>query len=86
METKLTRIAEVAKARPSEKFTSLAHLINEEMIKECHKEMNKKKAAGIDEVTKEEYEMNLDVVVSVKEKAGRDLVRYVLWRRTQVNR
>ncbi len=60
METKLTRIAEVAKARPSEKFTSLAHLINEEMIKECHKEMSKKKAAGIDEVTKEEYEMNLD--------------------------
>ncbi len=25
-------------------------------------------------------------VVSVKEKAGQDLVRYVLWRRTQVNR
>jgi RNA-directed DNA polymerase len=60
METKLTRIAEVAKACPDEKFTSLAHLINEETIKECHREMSKKKAAGIDEVTKEEYEINLD--------------------------
>jgi len=29
-------------------------------IKECHREMSKKKAAGIDEVTKEEYEINLD--------------------------
>lgn len=60
METKLTRIAEAAKMRPNEKFTSLAHLINEETIKECHREMSRKKAAGVDEVTKEEYELNLD--------------------------
>jgi len=31
METKLARIAEVARTKPKEKFTSLAHLINEEM-------------------------------------------------------
>lgn len=60
METKLTRIAEAARMRPDEKFTSLAHLINEETIKECHREMGKKKAAGIDDMTKEEYEINLD--------------------------
>lgn len=60
METKLTRIAEVARLRPEEKFTSLAHLINEETIIECHKEMSKKKAAGVDEITKEEYELNLE--------------------------
>ncbi len=59
METKLKRIAEAAKMRPSEKFTSLAHLINEETIKESHKEMSRKKAVGVDEVTKEEYESNL---------------------------
>lgn len=60
METKLARIAEVARAKPQEKFTSLAHLINAEMIKACHKQMDKKKAVGIDETTKEEHEGNLD--------------------------
>jgi group II intron reverse transcriptase/maturase len=60
METKLTRIAEAARMRPDEKFTSLAHLINEETIKECHREMGRNKASGVDEVTKEEYELNLE--------------------------
>ncbi|ATW26772.1 group II intron reverse transcriptase/maturase [Candidatus Formimonas warabiya] len=60
METKLTRIAEAARMRPNEKFTSLAHLINEETIKECHREMSRNKASGVDEVTKEEYELNLE--------------------------
>ena len=59
METKLKRIAEVAKEKPNEKFTSLAHLINEPMLVECHQEMDARKAPGIDKVTKEEYELNL---------------------------
>ena len=60
METKLARIAEVARLKPSEKFTSLAHLLNSDMMKTCHKEMDKRKAVGVDGVTKEEYEVNLD--------------------------
>jgi RNA-directed DNA polymerase len=60
METKLERIAEKAKTRPKEQFTSLAHLINEEMLQTCHRAMNGKKVSGVDEVTKEEYGMNLD--------------------------
>lgn len=60
METKLIRIAEVAKAQPKERFTSLAHLINEDALKQCHQEMSKRKASGIDNVSKEEYELNLD--------------------------
>lgn len=60
METKLKRIAEVAKANPNEKFTSLAHLINSEMLTQCHKEMKGKKAAGVDSVTKQEYEEHLN--------------------------
>ncbi len=59
METKLARIAQIAKERPKEKFTSLAHLINEEMLLECHNELKANKAAGVDEVTKAEYEENL---------------------------
>jgi RNA-directed DNA polymerase len=60
METKLAGIAEAARLRPDEKFTSLIHLINEETIKQCHREMSRKKAAGVDEITKDEYETNLD--------------------------
>lgn len=60
METELARITEIAKARPKERFTSLAHLINADSLKGCHWWMNGKKATGIDRVTKEEYEANLD--------------------------
>ncbi|MEG6523029.1 group II intron reverse transcriptase/maturase [Desulfotomaculum sp. 1211_IL3151] len=60
METKLAGIARVAKERPQEKFTSLAHLINAETLMQCHFEMKGNKASGVDQVTKEEYESNLD--------------------------
>ena len=59
METKLTRIAEIAKERPNERITGLAHLINQESIKESHRELKARKATGIDDITKEEYEKNL---------------------------
>jgi len=58
--TKLQEIAKVARLRPTEKFTSLAHLIDEERITICHEEMLKGKAVGVDEVTKEEYAEDLD--------------------------
>ena len=60
METKLERIAEVAKTKPKERFTSLGHLLNEEMMKESHRNMKKGKALGVDGVTKETYEENLN--------------------------
>lgn len=60
MSTKLDRIAEIAKERPNEKFTSLMHLINKEMLIECHKELKAKKASGVDNMTKLEYEANLE--------------------------
>lgn len=63
METKLARIAEVARKRPNEKFTSLVHLINEDAIKESHHRMNKKRARGVDDMTKEEYGLNLNTNV-----------------------
>lgn len=60
VKTKLERIAEVAKAKPKERFTSLIHLINKEMIIECHKEMSGRKASGADEITKEMYDKRLE--------------------------
>lgn len=60
METKLARIAEIAKEKPNEQFTSLYHLLNKEMLLECHAELDANKATGIDQVTKGEYERNLE--------------------------
>ena len=45
--TKLDRIAELAKQKPNEKFTSLIHLINKEMLIQCHNEINGNKATGV---------------------------------------
>lgn len=59
METKLVRIAQIAKDRPKEQFTSLAHLLNADMLLRCHQELSRNKAPGIDEVNKTEYEKNL---------------------------
>ena len=78
METKLARIAEIAIERPNEKFTSLAHLLSEDMLKQCHNELNGNKASGIDQVTKEEYDQNLDanisnLVASLKKKSYQPL-------------
>ena len=61
METKLARIAEIARLKPEERFTSLYHLLNEEMLVLCHDELDGNKATGIDHVTKREYEENLEV-------------------------
>ena len=41
-------------------FTSIGHLINKELLMECHKTMDGKKAVGIDGVTKEDYGRNLE--------------------------
>jgi group II intron reverse transcriptase/maturase len=60
MGTKLDRIREMSATNPKMVFTSLYHLINAELLKQCHKEMDGKKATGVDDVTKSEYEANLD--------------------------
>jgi group II intron reverse transcriptase/maturase len=60
METKLERISQLSKENPEMVFTSIGHLINKELLKECHEKMDGKKAVGIDGITKEEYEENLE--------------------------
>lgn len=76
METKLERISELSMEHPDMVFTSVGHLINEEMLRDCHNNMDKRKAAGIDGVTKLDYEQNLDenlkeLVRKLKQKAYR---------------
>lgn len=46
----LSHSAETAKVKPKEQFTSLARLINEELLEICHHEMDKRKASGVDRV------------------------------------
>ena len=60
METKLARISQLSKENPDMVFTSLGHLINKEMLKSCHAQMDGTKAVGIDGITKEEYGRNLE--------------------------
>ena len=75
METKLTRITELAKSNKDMVFTSLAHLLNAENLKQCHHELPGNKANGITGVTKAEYGINLDeniknLVEKLKKKEG----------------
>jgi retron-type reverse transcriptase len=62
--TKLQRIAEKARKYPDFKFTSLYHLMNEELLRECFKRLRKDAAAGIDEMTRDMYAENLDANLS----------------------
>lgn len=57
--TKLLRIAEKARQDPDCTFTSLFHLMNEELLRECFEGLRKDAASGIDKITKEEYGQDL---------------------------
>ena len=59
MGTKLARISEQSEECPNIVFTSIGHLIDVEMLTECHRDMDGRKAVGIDGVTKDMYEANL---------------------------
>ena len=60
METKLERIAQLSTEKPDMVFTSIGHLINKEMLRDCHRKMDKDKAVGIDGITKDDYDRNLE--------------------------
>ena len=45
---------------PTMVFTSIAHMIDTELLRECHAKMDGDKAVGIDGTTKEDYDRNLE--------------------------
>lgn len=61
VETKLDLISKHAKENKEIKFTSLAHLLNVDLLWRCFFMLDKDKAPGIDEVTFNEYKVNLEV-------------------------
>lgn len=74
--TKLTNIAQRAKADKEATFCSLAHLMSKGTLREAFKRLSKSASPGIDGVTKESYEQNLeenlrDLLERLKEDAYR---------------
>ena len=58
--TKLNQIAEQARAYPDRVFTSLAHLIDVDLLREAYRKTRKDAASGVDGVTAEAYSQDLD--------------------------
>ena len=56
----LPLIAGHARRDSAFRFTSLAHLLNEEFLRDCYHGLKKKAAVGIDQVSWEDYGRNLD--------------------------
>jgi RNA-directed DNA polymerase len=56
----LDRIRKVARERKKERFTALFHHINTELLEEAFFELEKNAAPGVDRLTWEDYEANLD--------------------------
>jgi RNA-directed DNA polymerase len=58
--TKLQRIAEQASSHPEMVFTTLAHLIDVDFLREAYNRTRKNASAGVDGVTAAEYGANLE--------------------------
>jgi group II intron reverse transcriptase/maturase len=57
----LTRIGEKARKEPKTCFTSIYHFVtDQEHLRDCYKQTERKKAAGVDGVTKEKYGEDLE--------------------------
>jgi RNA-directed DNA polymerase len=69
MVTGLESLTLRAREDPKCKFTSLAHLLSEDFLRECFRELKRDKASGIDGVTVQEYEVNLEE--NLKDLVGR---------------
>lgn len=70
---KLLQISWYAERDKSVKFTSLAHLLDEEFLSDCYFSLNRNKAIGIDNISWEEYGKDLDnnlenLVIKLKQK------------------
>ena len=59
-ESKLVLISKHAAEKPKMQFTSLAHLLNKEFLRQCFYSLNRNKAVGVDNVSWKEYEGGLE--------------------------
>ena len=56
----LTLIADQSRYDPDKVFISMAHLMDVEFLEEAFHKLRRKAASGIDKVTKDDYQENLD--------------------------
>lgn len=61
---KLLEVMERAKRSPQMRFSTLAHLIDEEALKRAYRRVRKDAAVGVDGVTKEQYGQALDASIA----------------------
>lgn len=59
-QTKLARIAWLSSHDSAKRFNCLMHYFNEESLKICFHELERKKAVGIDGVSKDKYASNIE--------------------------
>ena len=59
-QAKLALISQLARREQQMQFTSLAHLLDVELLKECYKGLGRDRAGGIDGVSWKDYGMRLD--------------------------
>jgi len=75
---KLSSLSKCAKENKTFQFESLAHHLNAEFLKDCYNNLDRNKAVGIDKVSWQEYNSNLDenlikLVQRLKNKSFRPL-------------
>src|SRR5437667_8613352 len=63
MSTQLSQIAKKAKLDRKARFTSLAHLLTPELVKETWGKMNRRAASGVDEQSAEQFGSELETQV-----------------------
>ena len=73
MSTKLSSLTQRACRNSKEQFTAVMHIMTEDFLRECFKELRKSKASGIDGISKEKYEERLeenlkDLIIRLKTK------------------
>lgn len=61
---KLSSISFCAQRDPVFEFTSLAHHLNAEFLKDCYKNLDRNKAVGVDSVSWKEYGENFDLKIN----------------------
>lgn len=82
MQTSLQGIAEKAKSQATYRFRNLYGMLTEELLKDCWRDIRKDAAYGVDEVSAQAYEQDLDANISdLVERLKRKRYRAKLVRR-----
>ena len=74
--TRLQRIAEQEQTRPEIVFTTLAHLIDVELLRESYERTGKDSSPGVDGVSAQEYGEHLEANLNSLHQRLRDKTYY----------